>query len=82
MSDDLSGLKPQPLWKYFEEICRIPHGSGHEKALAVFVLACAQSRKFAAQTDAAGNVFLPIPASPLKVSSPGIILPVHLDLVW
>ena len=35
MSDVLSGLKPQLLWKYFEQICRIPHGSGHEKALAL-----------------------------------------------
>ena len=82
MSDVLSGLKPQLLWKYFEQICRIPHGSGHEKALADYILAWAKSRKFAAKKDAAGNVFLAKPASPGKDSSPGIILQGHLDMVW
>ena len=82
MTDVLSGLKPQPLWKHFEEICRIPHGSGHEKALADFVLAWARTLKFPAKKDASGNVIVLKPASLGKESSPGIILQGHLDMVW
>ncbi|MCX6565535.1 MAG: aminoacyl-histidine dipeptidase [Candidatus Aminicenantes bacterium] len=82
MSDILSGLKPQPLWKHFEEICRIPHGSGHEKALADYVLAWAKALKFPAKKDASGNVIISKPASPGKESSPGVILQGHLDMVW
>jgi dipeptidase D len=82
MSEVLSGLKPQPLWKHFEEICRIPHGSGHEKALADYVLAWAKALKFPAKKDTSGNVFVGKSASPGKESSPGIILQGHLDMVW
>ena len=30
----LSELKPEPVFKYFEEICGIPHTSHHEKELS------------------------------------------------
>ena len=82
MTDVLSALKPQSLWKHFEEICRIPHGSGHEKALADYVLAWAKALKFSAKKDAVGNIIVGKPASPGKESAPGVILQGHLDMVW
>jgi len=82
MSNILAGLKPESLWKHFEEICRIPHGSGHEKALADYVLGRAKGLKLWAKKDAAGNVIIRKPASPGKENSPGLILQGHLDMVW
>ncbi len=82
MSNPLSGLKPEPLWKHFEEICRIPHGSGHEKALANYVLGRAKALKLWAKQDAVGNVVIRKPASAGKESLPGVILQGHLDMVW
>ncbi len=82
MSNPLSGLKPESLWKHFEEICRIPHGSGHEKALADYVLGRAKALNLWARRDAVGNVVIRKPASAGKESSPGVILQGHLDMVW
>jgi len=31
MSNSLSGLKPELVWKYFAEISKIPRGSKNEK---------------------------------------------------
>ena len=37
----LSDLEPKAVWKYFEEICGIPHGSGNEKAISDYCVAFA-----------------------------------------
>ena len=33
----LENLKPAGFFKWFEEITRIPHGSGHEEKIATFL---------------------------------------------
>lgn len=38
----LSGLKPEPVFHYFEEICGIPHTSHHEKALSDYCVRFAE----------------------------------------
>ena len=40
----LSELRPGRVWKFFEEICGIPHGSYHEKALSDYCVAFAKER--------------------------------------
>ena len=82
MSNVLSALKPQSIWKHFEEFCRIPHGSGHEKAIIEYVLAQAKALKYPAVKDASNNVIIRMPASPGKEASPGVVLQGHLDMVW
>jgi dipeptidase D len=82
MSDSLAGLKPPALWKHFEAFLKIPHGSGHEKAIADYVLAQAKALKLSAKKDASGNVVIRKPASAGKEAAPGVILQGHLDMVW
>jgi dipeptidase D len=82
MSDILSALKPESIWKHFGEFCKIPHGSGHEKGMADYVLARAKALNLKANKDATGNVIVRKPASPGKESSPGVVLQGHLDMVW
>lgn len=82
MSNVFPGLKPESIWKHFEEFCRIPHGSGHEKGMADYVLARAKALNLTAKKDAVGNVLIRKPASPGKESSPGVVLQGHLDMVW
>ncbi|MHB8055929.1 MAG: aminoacyl-histidine dipeptidase [Candidatus Aminicenantales bacterium] len=82
MSNVLSDLKPQSLWKHFEEFCRIPHGSGYEEGMAEYVLARAKALKLPAKKDAVGNVIIRMSASPGKETSPGVVLQGHLDMVW
>ena len=33
----LAGLKPERVFHYFEEICKIPHGSFHTKEISDYL---------------------------------------------
>ncbi len=37
MSDVITNLKPELVWKYFSEICQIPHVSGNEAQISDYV---------------------------------------------
>ena len=34
----LAGLQPEAVFKYFEEMCAIPHGSGNTKAISDYLV--------------------------------------------
>ena len=34
----LSGLKPEKVFYYFEELCKIPHGSYHTKQISDYLV--------------------------------------------
>ena len=34
----LAGLKPERVFYYFEELCRIPHGSGNTKEVSDYLV--------------------------------------------
>ena len=42
--------EPAPLWRIFENICSIPHPSGHEKALAEALSMFARERGLAVRS--------------------------------
>ena len=44
MSNVLKGLKPGGVFKFFEDICAIPHGSGNVKGLSDYCVAFAKER--------------------------------------
>ncbi len=78
---NLSGLKPTFLWKHFDELLKIPRGSGNEKAAGEYVLAHAKKLGLAAKKDKAGNIIVRQPASAGREGRPGVILQGHLDIV-
>ena len=39
-----NGLEPEGIWKYFEEICKIPRPSGKEEKIIGFIEEFAQTR--------------------------------------
>ena len=51
-------LKPQAVWKYFEEISQIPRCSKHEDKIREYLIAFAKSHDFKYKTDKAGNVII------------------------
>jgi dipeptidase D len=81
MSSTLGGLKPSHLWRYFEEICRIPHCSGNEKALALHILSTAAGLGLEARKDKVGNVIVRKKATPGREKAVGVILQGHMDMV-
>jgi dipeptidase D len=81
MSNALSGLKPAPLWKHFEQILRIPHCSGCEKGLADYIGAQAKSLGLSWKKDKTGNVIVRQPASSGHENAGTVIFQGHLDMV-
>ena len=52
----LEGFEPQRVLRHFEDLCAIPHGSGHEEALADHIAALAARRGLETIRDAKGNI--------------------------
>ena len=74
-------FEPRRVLERFEDICAIPHGSGHEQALGDWVIALAEKRGHEAIRDAAGNILVRVAASPGCEAAPPILLQGHLDMV-
>jgi dipeptidase D len=77
----ITNLDPKPLWKHFDEICKIPHESGNEAGLREYVLNFARDKGFEAKADEAGNVVVHVPGSSGHENAPAVILQGHMDMV-
>lgn len=77
----LSGLKPQPVWDYFEEICMIPRLSKNEGKIRKYLLKFAENQKLEAKEDSTGNILIVRPASPGFSNVKTVVLQSHMDMV-
>lgn len=66
---------------YFNEISKIPHGSGNEKALSDWICALARRQGLRYLQDDIWNVVVYVPASPGYEEHPGVIIQAHMDMV-
>lgn len=69
------------VFDYFEQICKIPHGSFHEKALSDYIVAFAKERGFYCRQDERNNVLIKKPGTAGYEASPALILQGHIDMV-
>ena len=81
MPNPIEGLKPEPVWKYFAEIARIPRPSKHEERIRKYVLDTAKKLGLSARVDKSGNVVVTKPAAPGRQGAPMVCLQGHLDMV-
>lgn len=81
MSDILKGLTPETVFRYFEEICNIPHGSGNTKAISDYLAGFAKQRGLRYVQEPCGNVIIYADATPGYENEPGIVLQGHMDMV-
>lgn len=81
MASPFKGLKPPDLWKHFEQILKIPHCSGNEKALGDYIISVAEKNNLEWKRDATGNVVVSKPAASGSKKAEGVILQGHLDMV-
>lgn len=77
----LTGLKPEPVFRYFEEICGIPHISHHEKQLSDYCVAFARERGLFCVQDDMGNVMITAEATPGYEEEEPIMIQGHRDMV-
>ena len=77
----LSACEPQAVFRFFEDICAIPHPSGHEGAVADYVEEFAKARGLSYVRDAADNLLLRLPASAGCEGAEPVLLQGHMDMV-
>lgn len=77
----LHDLEPKQVFRFFEEIAQIPHGSGNTARIAAYCMDFAKQRGLNAVHDPAGNVIIYAPGTPSYENSEPIILQGHMDMV-
>lgn len=77
----LEGIEPEPVFRYFEKICEIPHGSGNTKALSDFCVRFAKQRSLRCIQDEMNNVIIFKQGTAGYEASAPVILQGHLDMV-
>ena len=77
----LEGLAPENVFTYFEELCKIPHGSRNTKAISDHLVAFAKAKNLEYYQDEADNVIIKKPGSKGYENSAPVILQGHIDMV-
>lgn len=77
----LSKLEPQKVFYFFEEITKIPHGSGNVEQISNYLADFAGKRNLEFIQDDLKNVIIFKEASPGYEKEPAVILQGHMDMV-
>ncbi len=77
----LTGLEPQAVVSYFEELCAIPHGSRNTKRISDYLVAFAQAHGIRYVQDELNNVVLFQEGTCGMEDHAPVILQGHMDMV-
>ncbi|WP_026491011.1 aminoacyl-histidine dipeptidase [Butyrivibrio sp. XPD2002] len=77
----LEKLEPKEVFKWFEEICNIPHGSKNVKKISNFLVKFAKDRDLYVRQDKALNVIIKKPGTKGYEDHEPVILQGHMDMV-
>lgn len=78
---DIVNLKPEAVWRFFDEITRIPRPSKKEEKIVAYLIDFAKSRSLEYRKDSTGNVVIRKGASPGMENRPVVVLQSHVDMV-
>lgn len=81
MFEEMKGSKAGRVFDYFEEISRIPRGSGNEKGISDYLVDFANRHNLEVIQDKAYNIIIKKPGTIGYENSPGVILQGHMDMV-
>ena len=77
----LEHLQPREVFRFFEEICAIPHGSGHVERISDYLKQFADERGLYCVQDALHNIIIVKEASAGYEREEPLILQGHMDMV-
>jgi len=77
----LENLEPKKIFGFFEELTRIPRGSGNEKEVSDYLVKFGKDRNLEVIQDSAYNVIIKKPGTKGYENSPAVILQGHMDIV-
>ena len=78
---EIRNLKPECIWRNFDELTKVPRPSGHLEKVQKFLLEFAKRVGVEAFQDAAGNIVMRKPASAGMENRKTAILQAHMDMV-
>ncbi|MDE7413119.1 MAG: aminoacyl-histidine dipeptidase [Muribaculaceae bacterium] len=78
---EVKDLKPELIWKCFDEVTKIPRPSCHEEQIREFLVNFAKEHGVEVKTDEVGNVVMKKAATPGHENAPTVILQAHMDMV-
>lgn len=77
----LKDLEPSRVFYYFEELCKIPHGSKNTKAISDYLVQFAKNHGLEYVQDEMNNVVMMVPATAGYEDSEPVIIQGHMDMV-
>lgn len=77
----LENLEPQNVFYYFEEICKIPHGSGNTGQISDYLKAFANEHGLYCRQDELNNIIMIKEASKGYKDHEPVLLQGHMDMV-
>ena len=77
----LENCEPKRVLYYFEELCKIPHGSGNTKQISDYLVSFAKEHGLEYVQDEMNNVVIYKPATEGYEDAPAVILQGHMDMV-
>lgn len=77
----LEHLEPKSVFRFFEEMCAIPHGSRNTKAVSDWCADFARTRGLEYHQDRDNNIIIIKEATPGYEAAPPVILQGHMDMV-
>ena len=77
----LQEVEPKEVFHFFEEICKIPHGSKNLKQISNYLVSFAQDRQYEVICDKELNVIIKAPGTKGYEDKETVILQGHMDMV-
>lgn len=77
----LSNLEPKSVFHFFEEITKLPHGSGNVEKISDYLADFAEKRGLFYIQDELKNIIIMKEATPGYEREPAVILQGHMDMV-
>jgi dipeptidase D len=78
---EVKDLKPELIWRCFDEITQVPRPSCHEEQIRAYLLDFAKKHNVAVKVDDCGNVVMAKAATKGCEGAPTVILQAHMDMV-
>ena len=77
----LENCEPKRVFHYFEEICKIPHGSGNTRQISDYLVQFAKNHDLKYIQDEMNNVVIYKPGTAGYENAPTVIVQGHMDMV-
>ncbi len=77
----LSGLEPKSVFRFFEELRAIPHGSHNTKRISDYIVTFAEARHLKFRQDELNNVIIWKAPTAGYEHAPTVMLQGHMDMV-